>query len=255
MADFPILDDRILRRLTEGSVADETGMEKRRFGGALAVKAPGMAWKNGVYNFGHDDLTHLNDILAFYAADSLTARFYLLPMGFTAELGHALTAAGYYQSSFQQAILYGVPLEEPPPCPDGISIESVTEATIDEFAEANVAGFEYPESWRGGIKAGLRADLGEAGKHLFLARFQEKPAGSAILTVRDGIGSLGGGSVVPEFRRKGCQLALIRHRMHAAHTLACNLIVSGANFGSPSFRNQQSAGLRLAFIESGWEKL
>ena len=33
------------------------------------------------------------------------------------------------------------------------------------------------------------------------------------------------------------------------------LVIGSADFGSGSFRNQQRAGLRLAYIESGWRRV
>jgi hypothetical protein len=60
--------------------------------------------------------------------------------------------------------------------------------------------------------------------------------------------------VVPRLRGKGCHLALVQHRLKVAHTLGCEWIQAGASFGSASFRNRQRAGLRLAYIESGWSR-
>jgi len=67
--------------------------------------------------------------------------------------------------------------------------------------------------------------------------------------------SLGGGATVPRFRGKGCHLALVRHRLDVAYMLGATLVMGGANFGSGSFRNQLRAGLRLAYIESGWRRV
>jgi hypothetical protein len=47
-------------------------------------------------------------------------------------------------------------------------------------------------------------------------------------------------------------MALIGHRLVAAARVGCKLVVGGARFGSASFRNQQRAGLRVAYVESGW---
>jgi hypothetical protein len=259
MTGFPIIDDelisRIIKSCTDNSDQNEPGVEKRYFGMTVAIKASTSPWKNGVFNFNSDDLHHLDDILAFYEVDGLHTSFYLLPTGFSSDLAKALTAAGYYQADFKQALLYGVPLATLLPYPEGITVETVSHRNIDIFSEANVEGFEYPVGWRESIKAGLHSQLESANTHLFLARCEGEPAGTAIMTVRNGMGSLSGGSVVPGFRGKGCQLALILHRMHIAHQLGCNLIGSAAEFGSTSFRNQQRAGLRLAFIESGWKRL
>jgi hypothetical protein len=87
-----------------------------------------------------------------------------------------------------------------------------------------------------------------------LARYQGEAAGVASLGRRDGVASLGGGAVVPKHRGKGCHLALVNHRLYAAHAIGCELVLGGASFGSASFRNQQRGGLRLAYVESAWSR-
>jgi GNAT superfamily N-acetyltransferase len=65
-------------------------------------------------------------------------------------------------------------------------------------------------------------------------------------------GYLGSAAVVPRFRRLGIQTALLRHRFRVAFNRAYELVTSGADFGSTSFRNQQRVGLRLAYVEATW---
>ena len=92
-----------------------------RFGGAIALKA---GHKNGVYCFSSEDLGYLDEILAFFGLDAINPAFYLTSMGFTEELGTALTNAGFYQSDFKQTALYGLPAQTLSPPASGIEIES-----------------------------------------------------------------------------------------------------------------------------------
>lgn len=61
----------------------------------------------------------------------------------------------------------------------------------------------------------------------------------------------GTGAVRPEFRRHGVHSALIARRLALAKHAGAELVVGGASYGSASFRNQQRAGFRLAYIEAG----
>jgi hypothetical protein len=85
-----------------------------QFGRTIASKSP-RAWPgNKVFCFGHEDVGRRDEILAYFAADRLEPTFYVAPMAFTRDVAAALTALGFVQREFEQAILYGVPDPTPP---------------------------------------------------------------------------------------------------------------------------------------------
>jgi len=224
-----------------------------QFGRTIAAKARGGRPSNKVFCFGHDDLGRLNDILAFYASDGLEPTFYLTSVGFSPAVSAALTKAGFVQCEFEQAILYGLPSTELASPPRHITIERVTLENLEDYVLALADGFEMPRAWReAGIEEARRTFMSE--EHRFIARVDGEPAAVATLRTREGTASLGGGATVPRFRGKGCHLALVRHRLDVAYMLGCSLVIGAANFGAGSFRNQLRAGLRLAYIESGWRR-
>jgi ribosomal protein S18 acetylase RimI-like enzyme len=225
------------------------------FGATIAYKAKGGRPRNKVFCFGHDDVGRLDDILAFYAVDGLEPHFYLSPMRFTRKVAEALSAAGFAQVEFEQTLLYGLPSETPVPLPQGVTIEAVTDDNLEDFVRTTAEGFEWPRAWRKTAMEGMRTDA-SFGAYRFLARYEGEPAGVGVLRMdEDGIAHVVGGAVAPNFRRKGCHLALVHHRLHAAHKLGAHFVMGAASFKSPSFRNQQRAGLRLAYIESEWGRL
>jgi hypothetical protein len=224
-----------------------------QFGRTIASKSHGRWPGNKVFCFGHEDVSRLGEILAFFAADDLEPTFYVAPMAFTRDVATALDAAGFVQRDFEQAILYGVPDAEPRPLPEGVGIEPVTPDNLEEFVRATADGFEWHWSWRDAAMDGVRTSVRPGVRH-FLVRYDGVSAGVGSLGVRENVASLGGGAVVPALRRKGCHLALVHYRMHLAKTLGCELVLGGASFGSGSFRNQQRAGLRVAYIESAWSR-
>lgn len=228
-----------------------------QFGRTIASKSP-RAWPgNKVFCFGHEDVGRLDEILAYFAADRLEPSFYVAPMAFTRDVAAALTAFGFVQREFEQAILYGVPEPTPPRLPEGVTIEPVAADNLEEFVGATADGFEWHASWRDAAMEGVRTSVRPSvrpGVQHFLVRYRGAAAGVGSLGVRENVASLGGGAVVPALRGKGCHLALVHHRVHLAHALGCELVLGGARFGSGSFRNQQRAGLRVAYLESAWSR-
>lgn len=225
-----------------------------RFGKTIAAKARSGRPNNKVFCFNRDDIARLDEILAYYAADALEPTFYLTPASFHHDVAAALTAAGFYQVEFQQAILYGVPSRELTGSPRGITIERVSPENLDDYVVTMADGFEWPSEWRDAAVEAARKGFSPNEQHSFLARFQGEPAAVATLRIKDGVASLGGGATSPRFRKHGCHTALLRHRLDAAYLLGCSLVTSGADFGSGSFRNQLRVGLHLAYIESGWRR-
>ena len=235
------------------STAEPWPLTVAQFGRTIAAKAKGGRPSNKVFCFGHDDLARLDEILAFYAVDDLEPEFYLSPARFTDAVGAALEAVGFSQFDFQQAILYGVPSSELTSPPRHISIERVTADNLEDYLVTMADGFEMPPAWRGAaIEESRRRFPGE--EQRFLARVAGEPAAVATLRVREGVASLGGGATTPRHRKRGCHLALVRHRLDVAYLLGCALVIGGANYASGSFRNQLRAGLRLAYVESGWRR-
>ncbi|HEX6051293.1 MAG TPA: hypothetical protein VFZ21_18560 [Gemmatimonadaceae bacterium] len=263
MREVPVLTTELARRI-ERFVAPEVSLSQSttpdpsapcvaQFGKSIASKSP-HAWPgNKVFCFGHEDVGRLDEILGFFAADLLEPTFYVAPMAFTREVSASLAGAGFVQREFEQAILYGLPEPTPPTLPAGIGIEPVTDANLEEFVRATADGFEWHASWREAAMEAVRTSVRPGVVH-FLVRYNGVPAGVGSLGVRENVASLGGGAVVPAFRGKGCHLALVHHRVHVAHTLECELVLGGASFGSGSFRNQQRAGLRVAYVESAWSR-
>lgn len=224
-----------------------------QFGRTIAAKARSGRPSNKVFCFNQDDLPRLDEILAFYAADGLEPTFYLTPVGFTRAVAEALIGVGFAQREFEQAVLYGLPSTELGSPPRHIAIERVTAENLEDYLRTLADGFEMPGEWRDATMAEVRRHF-TPDDHRFLARLDGEPAAVATLRIRDGVASLGGGATIPRYRGKGCHLALVRHRLDLAYLLGCTLVIGGANFGSGSFRNQLRAGMRFAYIESGWRR-
>jgi GNAT superfamily N-acetyltransferase len=92
----------------------------------------------------------------------------------------------------------------------------------------------------------------------FLAFVDSQPAGGGGAAASDGIGTLGGAGVLPEFRGRGLQSALISARMEWLAAKNCEWLVTVAHAGSASHRNMERFGFRLVYTRTkvmrAWEK-
>ena len=252
---------RLERHLGRGVIFDPDGATYAIFGQTICGKAKGGRPRNKVFCFNAGDLEQLPRILAFYAHDGLQPTFYFGPATFSAEVAKALAGKGFTQSEYQQAILYGAASPVIPTLPEGLTIEPVSGDTANAYAVTMGEAHGWDPAWRESAVLGIRDKIaGElqstAGQRMFrfLAHHHGEPAGVSALEWRDGIASLGAGGVIPRFRKLGIHAAMLQHRLHLAHQLGAELVVSGANIASTSFRNQQRAGLQMAYIEVGWRR-
>jgi ribosomal protein S18 acetylase RimI-like enzyme len=73
------------------------------------------------------------------------------------------------------------------------------------------------------------------------------PVGAATLAVSGGVATLSGAGVLPEYRRRGVQSALISARMDAGSAAGCELASSSTWTGTTSQRNLERLGFRIAY--------
>jgi GNAT superfamily N-acetyltransferase len=251
---------RLERHIARGVVLDPDGATYAIFGQTVCSKSRSGRPRNKVFAFSREDMDLLPKILAYYGFHKIEATFYLSPAGFCGEVGAALASKGFVQREFEQAILYGLPDPTLPTLPAEMSIEPVTRENHSDYVATLAAGHEWDAAWRDAamkdVAEKFAAEPAEitARRLRFLARIDGEPAGVGAIELRDGIASVAMGATVPKFRRRGVHTALLRHRLHLAHQLGAELVLSAANFGSGSFRNQQRLGLQLAYIEAGWRR-
>ena len=92
----------------------------------------------------------------------------------------------------------------------------------------------------------------DPGVTCFLAQAGGEPAAAAALLVHERVGFLATASTRPGSRRRGLQAALIAARMRAAGDAGCDVVSALAEFGSPSQRNLERAGLAVAYTPAVW---
>lgn len=81
----------------------------------------------------------------------------------------------------------------------------------------------------------------------YQARLSDEPVGGGAMAIRDGLAYLSSTSVRPPYRVQGVQSALLRARLNDAMEAGCDLVMVETNPGSPSQRNLERFGFRLAY--------
>ena len=92
----------------------------------------------------------------------------------------------------------------------------------------------------------------EPGWSCYLASVDGEALGAGALAVDDGVGYLASAVTLPAGRRRGCQQALIRHRLRDASAAGCELAVTLATPGTTSHRNLERAGFGVAYTKVFW---
>ena len=75
-------------------------------------------------------------------------------------------------------------------------------------------------------------------------------AGAGLVIAEHRVVALTGAGTLPEFRGRGLQTALLRHRMRAAATLGCEFAVIVTQAGSTSQRNAERLGFTVAYTKA-----
>jgi GNAT superfamily N-acetyltransferase len=136
--------------------------------------------------------------------------------------------------------------------------DSRVRARIASIEEVDLWSDTAAEGWRefGELSSFMR-DIGRVsatsdGMTAFLAEIDGRPVGTGAIAIHDGVAILAGASTIPEARKQGAQRALLEARLHHAAKQGCDLAAIGAAPGSPSQRNAERQGFRIAYTRIKW---
>ncbi|MFZ5827024.1 MAG: GNAT family N-acetyltransferase [Bacillota bacterium] len=244
--------ERVARvQVAERQPGNPLGAATQRFGEAVSVRyanRPQSHWMNRAINLTGDALVHLDAIFAFHR-EAGVGFLELAPATASHELMRALAERGASQVEFH-TVTYGLPTLEVPAPPPGVEVRRVERHEMDLFLDIYMRGFGYaydPES-----NALLRPWYDLPDWHLYLATVDGVPAGAAQLTTTDRVGYMAAGATLEEARGRGVQKALLYRRIADAARAGCELLMGQCDFGTISHRNQETCGLRTAYVKSVW---
>jgi len=157
-----------------------------------------------------------------------------------------LGARGYGVAWFLNLLIRPVSATDTamPPSPE-VRVEQVEASDIPLWASLVDRGF-------GGIgsleEPNIALSIGRReGVTCFMARVDGEPAGGSATSVVDGIAGFVSTSVLPQFRGRGAQTAMLRARLAAAQAAGCDLVEVQTSPGSNSQRNVMRLGFQVAY--------
>jgi len=155
-----------------------------------------------------------------------------------------LAKRGYRLHQFQHLLTRVLPVESPMGTTADVRIASVDES--DLFSRVVAAGFLERDDWRTVEPPfATRLDIPQAWG--FLVFMGDEPAGGGVLGAVDGVALLSGDGVLPRFRGRGLQKALIRERLRFASEQGCGMACASTLPSTPSQRAYEACGFRVAY--------
>ncbi|HZJ56309.1 MAG TPA: GNAT family N-acetyltransferase [Myxococcaceae bacterium] len=230
-------------------------------GGWMAANGPGSYLNKAValsFEVEPDD-EDIERIARFYASRGIEPRVELTQFASVAFL-RRLAEAGFVLQEFENTLV--LPLHGlgdprallPRRWPEGVRIERVNprdDAQVDVFVRTSASGFipEGEEISEEFLRTGTRS--ARAPEHdSYLAYLGGEVAGAGGCGTRAGVTSLFGTSVLPSFRRRGVQQALMAVRLARALELGSDVSDITSHPGIPTERNAARLGFRLAYVRA-----
>ena len=233
---LPDLNPAVLR--VAGGVAVYAG-DNSPYSRAVGL---GLAGPVAAAEFDHVD--------AFYRGYGIPGQISLCPLA-DRSLAELINAAGYRLEMFLHAWYRTLLPDEvyPPPGP-GIVVRPIRPAEADLWTRVAFSGGLDSDDARPDRTVIIAAYPYMAHTTCYLAWRDGVPAGAAALARHAGVASLFGASTRPCCRNRGVQAALLAARLADAAAAGCDLAMAHTEPGSPSQRNVERLGFRLAYTKA-----
>ncbi|WP_257312054.1 GNAT family N-acetyltransferase [Geothrix fuzhouensis] len=154
-----------------------------------------------------------------------------------------LARRGYRLHQFQQLWMRPLCEVEPTPLP---TIRIAGPGEVSLFNRIVSAGFLERDDWSD-LEPPFEASLEVDDAWGFLAFVNGEPAGGGMLGIVDGVALLSGDGVLPRYRGRGLQRALIRARLAFARERGGDLACASTAPGTASQRSYEACGFRVAY--------
>jgi GNAT superfamily N-acetyltransferase len=140
------------------------------------------------------------------------------------------------------------------PCNELIHARRIETGEEDLWARTAASGWSDVAAGLVDIILGLGPiNARRADTYCFLVEYGSQPIAAGALAVSDGVALLAGASTVPAYRNQGAQRALLETRLQYAAQQGCDLAMLCALPGSPSQRNGERQGFRIAYTRTKWQ--
>lgn len=278
MSDHPLtfrdgepVDFAALARLEEGRLSDGVrevaAVAVPMMGGWACRDEPGN-WLNYAAGCGLAGPVSRDEVRALrrlYEEAGIEPRIEICPF-IDPTLTSALADEGFVVRNFETVYYRGLDAERPGAADDkagqawralgpaGLEIlvlDPSDEAALDEFARTALSGFlpegvtEFPQAFMDSSKRVAR----QRNTVCIRAMLDGQCVGAGAMGVHGPIACLFGVSVLPAFRKRGVQLAMLDWRLREAARRGSIVATIGSRPGVATERNAQRAGFRVAYTK------
>jgi GNAT superfamily N-acetyltransferase len=248
---FPIVDAKLARRVELAQAAQNRSTTPP--GGILEV-AGGVALFAGAGSplsqalaLGLDGPVRAEDLArveAHLGQAGGPIQVELLPFA-DPSLAVLLAQRGYRVTEFQQVLIR--PLDGPLPDAPAADVRPVRSGEEALWAHTLAQAFFGREEVAPEESSLILPATRARGTTCFLAQVDGQPAGGGTVAIHEDIATLSGTGVRERFRGRGLQAALIRARMEWAIRHGCRLVATSTHVATPSQRNMERMGFRIAY--------
>lgn len=142
---------------------------------------------------------------------------------------------------------------DPPPERTDLRLEEIGQAQRMDWERVVLAAFEMPDV----LAPAVSSMIGRDGWRHYLTYDGAQAVGAGALYLTEQVAWLGYGATLETHRGRGSQGALFARRIHDAHELGAELVVTETGedlpeFPNPSYRNMLRAGFRPAYNRQNW---
>ena len=260
LPSVPFVTPKLVRRLERtidafgvawlaGHVGGPAGLRLERLGpvtAAVTESRPDLDFMNRIHGL-PEDPARLDDVLAIYRAAGIRP-WVELPPG-TEELAARLADAGARPLE-PVAVLYTA--AEPAEVPAAPELRVVGPEEALHFGHLHLEGHGVPAGIRSLDAPGVAAVVAREDVRAYIASLDGEDVAAGVLFLHDGDASAANASTVERFRGRGCQTALLARRLTDAAHAGAELFSALTTLGSPSQRNMERAGLRVAYTKTVW---
>ncbi len=228
--------------------------------GTFVYAGPGAPWNQAV-NFGlHGPVPDetIDRFIEFFESRGAEPRIEVATLADEAFI-RSLAKRGFVTTEFEHVWmrniqdLSGIEDALDHPLPANLELQRVSPDDDDEirlFAEISTSGFRSPDQPCEGIwLEGPRQTVRHPGGDAYIAHLDGTPVGAGAMESRTPVACLFGASVLPAYRNRGTQTALIIRRLEQGRDRGCDVAGIHARPGIPTERNARRLGFFLAYAK------
>ena len=260
MTALPFVTPEFVRRLErtidafgvawlEGHVGGPSGLRIERFGSVTAPVTESRAeldFMNRIHGL-PEAPERLDEVLAVYRSAGVRP-WIELPPGSEELLARLIDEGARPLESV--AVLYA--RAEPRAVPEDPEVRAAGPGEALPFARLHLEGHGVPPGVIDVDAPGVAAALARDDVRAYVARLDGEDAAAGVLFLHGADAYAATASTVERFRGRGCQAALLARRLDDAAAAGAELFSSLTILGSPSQRNLERAGLRVAYTKTAW---